>query len=217
MSVLSSKERLVLLALQADPSGLTHFQLTAVTSLGWEEIEQCVRRLETQDRACHLVEGPYTHYFARSLSEQPLFPNWEQWLALFCEAQPQFESGDRLATMYACCGVVLLTAVVGGTRNPELISQVTTLPLEFTRFVLAMADSRHIWDLESVFALQQRLCREDLEFGEIEKALHWVKENLWDFCWTPAVECRLHELRERRQFGGRTDSWTAAHDVDGLG
>lgn len=216
MTEVSSKERLVLLALQADASGLTHSQLTAVTSLGWEEVEQCVQRLEDLERAYHIVDGAYTFYFASPLPDEPVSPRWEEWLAVFCEAQPQLVDRDRLATMYASCGVVLLAALVGGTTDPERISRVTTLPLQFVSFVLALADSRAIWDLDCVFELHQRLRGEDVDFADIEKDLHSVKENFWDFCWTPAMEATLHELRERRQFGGKVDSWTEAEDVDGI-
>ena len=213
---LSSKERLVLFALQAYDSGLTHAQLTVVTSLGWQEIERCIQRLENLHRAYHIAEGPYTYYVAPSFPDQALLPKWNEWLACFSEAHPQFEDRDRLATMYDCCGVVLLTALVGGTTDPELISRVTTLPLEFVCFVLSLADRRYIWDLESVFRLRHHLCSERVDLTTVEKLLQRVKENLWELCWTPTVEARLHELRQCRQFGGNVDSWTDAEDVDGV-
>lgn len=213
---LSSEERLVIFTMQAYASGLTQAQLTVVTSLGRQEVERCIQRLESLDRAYHVVEEPYTYYVARSIPDQPLFPAWEEWLTLFSEAHPQFVDRDRLATMYDCCGVVVLTALVGGTTDPEPISRVTTLPLGFVCFVLTLADTRYIWDLDSAFWLRQHLCGESVDLAKVDKALQWVKENLWELCWTQAVEDRLHELRECRQFGGKVDSWTEAEDVDGV-
>ena len=205
MSEISSHERLVLLALRADPSGLTHSQLAS----------RCVSKLEALKRAFHVVEATYTYYVAPPSLTGPLLPDWQGWLEFYCEAQPQYEQGDTLATMYACYGVVLLAAILGGTRDSERISRATTLPLPFVTLVLGMGSKRNVWDVDSVFQLQQRLSDGGADLGEIEKDLHWVKEELWEFCWTARIEARLHEFRSGHQFGGRTDTWIAA-EVDGV-
>ena len=207
MSKLSTKERLVLLALQAHAPGLNEHQLEMITHLPTETLQDCLSKLEALGRT-HSVAGRLeTCYVASPLSEVPLFPNWERWLALFCEAQPQYAEGDTLATMYCQCGVVLLTAIVAGTRDIDLISEVTTLPPAFVMLVLDMADTWNIWDLDSIFHLQERLSSGDVKLDQIESTLHWVKEDLWEYAWTPAIEATLHQYRAGHQIGGKVDWW----------
>lgn len=218
MSQLSYKERLVLLALQAHASGLTKTQLAAITGLPSDTLRQPLSRLENLGRATIELTGHQERCYATVFpSNQPLVPRWQEWLAVFSEDQPQFEPCDAFATTYASCGVVVLTAIVGGTKDADRITLATTLPVAFVAQVLDMADRQDIWGLDSIFSLHQQLSHEVIDSAVIESTLHWVKENLWGLCWTPAVHVILNEHRAGRQFGGKTDDWTEAEDVSYYG
>lgn len=217
MNRLSSSDRLVLLALQAHAPCLTEDQLQMITHLPTEIVQESILTLEALNRARSGVDRGETYQVAIPLSDRPLLPLWEAWLAFYFEAQPPYAEGDTLATMYDQCGVILLTAIVSGTRDPDLISCVTSLPLPFTMLVLGMADRRNIWDLDSTFELQRRLTTTNIDLHEVDNCLDWLKEELWEFCWTPKIEAKLHEFRAGHQFGGKVDWWLDSETLDSVG
>jgi hypothetical protein len=207
MFEISCEERLVLLALDKYGAVMTETCLGLVTGLPAEKIQKSVASLAKMGRARRILLRDETYYVSISLSSQPVFPNWNEWLGTFCAVFPQFVEGDTLGTMYASCGVVLLAALAGGTRDVGSISHTTKLPVGFAMHVLGMAEREGVLSLDSAFNLKQTIRQRNHDFGEVEQRLHDLKEDLWEFCWTPEIEAELCTLREGRQFGGAVDRW----------
>jgi hypothetical protein len=207
MFEISREEPLVLLALDKCDAVMTETCLGLVTGLPAEEIQKSVTSLAKLGRARRLLLEDETYYVLIPLSSQPVFRDWKEWLGTFCALSPQFVEGDTLGTMYASCGVVLLAALVGGTRDAESIACATMLPVRFAMLVLGMAERQGVLSLGSAFDLQQTIRERSHDFDEVEKRLHDLKEDLWEFCWRPEIEADLCTLREGRQFGGAVDRW----------
>jgi hypothetical protein len=214
MYEMSREERLVLLALDKRETGMTETSLGVVTGLHSEEIQKSIASLANLGRARQVLDGAETYYISNSLGSQPLSRYWTEWLKIFCAAFPQFVAGDTLGTMYASCGVVLLAAVVGGTRDAESIARATMLPVNFAMLVLGMAERQGVLSLDSAFDLQQTIRERSHDVAETERRLHCLKEDLWALCWTPGIEAALHTFREGRQFGGAVDRWIDQEALD---
>lgn len=207
MSNISNTDRLVLLALQAHASGATAAQLQIITHLRSSALQKSLARLASMNRAISFDDQAGLFFKSVPVSDQPLIPLWENWLAFYCETGPTSVEGDTRGTLYLSCGVILLTAITGGTRNPEIISRVTNLPPEFVSLVLAMAKTQNIWCLDSILHLQELLCGREIDLDEIEESLRRILEEFWACCWAPDIEALLHERRGGYQWGGQIDSW----------
>jgi hypothetical protein len=206
MTEIGINERFVLFVIQRS-TGITEYQLADLADLPLESVRESIARLKSMGRVGEFKDGHITYYVAHALSKQPLFPLWEKWLSTFCTSYPQSVEGDTLGTMYACCGVVTLTALLSGSREPEMIARVTTLPLAFVTLVLRMIERSQLWWSDRMFHLEEILLQPKVDFAKVESALHSVKEQVWNFCWSPEIESVLHSYRERRQFNGQLDCW----------
>lgn len=141
----------------------------------------------------------------------PPLPCWDRWLVSFCATVPQVVEYDAEATTYDSCGLVLLAALLSGTRNADLIANVTSFPRSLVHMVLEVADEHCLWCHANVRNLRRRLILAE-PFASIEAALNGVKENFWQVIpdWTTEA---LNTLRGGHQFGGKMDDWAAADDV----
>jgi hypothetical protein len=207
MFEISNIERLVLLALDKGQAQMTEMRLVTVTGLDLKEVQDSLACLVKLGRARQVFHGSEPYHVSTTLSSQPIFPNWQELLGAFCAEVPPFEEGDTLATMYVSCGVVLLAAIVGGTRDEATISRATMLPIEFVMLVLGMAERQGVLSLDAAFDLQGTIRKRSHDFDEVEQSLDCLKEHLWEFCWTPGIEVALNNLRNGRQFGGAVDLW----------
>jgi len=214
MFEMSKEERLVLLALDKCDWEMTETHLALVTGLLREEIQRSVDSLANLGRARQVLDRTETRYVWTSLSSQPIVSNWQEWLSAFCAVFPQFVDGDTLGTVFDSCGVVLLAAIVGGTRDEESISRATMLPVEFVMLVLGMAERRGVLSLDAAFDLQQTIRQRRHDFDEVFQSLDCLKESLWSFCWTPGIEADLCNFRGGRQFGGTIDRWLDQDALD---
>ncbi|MGB8481461.1 MAG: hypothetical protein WCE63_21850 [Acidobacteriaceae bacterium] len=206
MNEISSKERLVLLAVERYESGISRTGLGLVTGLPMEVVQESIINLEVLGPIQQVLGGK-TYYVSTPLASHPLFPCWKEWLGIFCEAVPRVIEGDTLGTMYASCGVVLLAAILGDTRDAESIASVTTFSVKFVMLVLGMAERQSLWFLDSAFELQQELCDHLHDLVEIERCLQDLSDDLWELCWSPDIEAELHKFRAGRQFGGAVGCW----------
>jgi hypothetical protein len=212
MYQLTTTERFILVAIQRSNHGLTRTALMHLTAFAPEEVEKAVDTLEAVNFVESVTDENPTYYIPVPLTEAPIFPDYEKRLASFCSVYQQMVEGDTEATTYACCGVVLLSAVLTGSRDAQFLAQLTSLPLGFVMLVLGMMDRQELWWSEQLFNLQKTLHECELNFADIESALHGVKEEFWNICWRPGLGDLLETLRARRQFGNRIDRWLDEED-----
>ena len=182
-----------------------------------EEIQESIIRLANLGRARRLLLEDERYYVSISLSASRHFQigrsGWEPSVQCTLGFARRDTLGDRVLSS---CGVVLLAAIVGGTRGRGFsIARATILPVEFAMLVLGMAERQRVLSLDSAFDLQQTIRGAGPWFPrEIEQRLHDLKEDLWEFCWTPGIEAELHTFRKGRQFGGAVDRWVDQEALD---
>lgn len=104
------------------------------------------------------------------------------------------------------CGIVLLTAVVAGTRDEQYLANLTSLPLPFVKFVCALGVSEHIWWSSWLFQLRQALPKDLEDFEDIRTCLTEVDLTFWQ----PEFEPALTLFRCGHQFGNNMESHIVA-------
>lgn len=152
----------------------------------------------------------------RPIAVGPLFENWQAWIAGLYDWYPPAILGDTLGTTFLSFGAVILSAISAGTRNEKQIAQVTSLPIGYVKFVLAMLHEHNLWDsLEPLDDLQRTLLSQRNDLGEVKLALEAAVEALWNRCATRETVAKMIELRAGRQFGGGMDTWVEEEGYDG--
>lgn len=211
---LSALERHLLHAVQTATPGLTLDALKHLTSQPEATVEAGVGTL----RSFNLVQaipGQTITYVLVPLSTEPLFEEWQRYLDSFCDRNPPNVEGDTLGTTFLSVGVVILCAILGGTRDEDEIAFEISLPVEFVRFVLAMVEEHHLWRSLGPFDLERTLLRQRTDLREVELSLQAVEEALWDTCATAKTVAELIELRAGCQFGDGMDCWVDEARYDG--
>jgi hypothetical protein len=143
---LSMEERLVLCVLRnanqivASASAISH-----LTDLDVPEVKALLQQLMAMGlcKRC-LMEGE-VRYSAVSLSETPILSNPLDWLAAYCsrpleveEGHSEVEEGGAEALTYEMCGIVLLVAVLTGSRESLVIERCTDFPTNFVGIVIEL-------------------------------------------------------------------------------
>jgi hypothetical protein len=105
--------------------------------------------------------------------------------------------------------VVLLAALVSGSKNMELIAGVTKLPFDFVLLVLGMADRVKVFDQDVAYEIQ-RAVKDNQDFDEILDYLNELLEDFLGFRWRDEVEHRLDKFRTGRKLLGTVDDWVEA-------
>lgn len=141
------------------------------------------------------------------IPDRPLLINWREWLASFWRFSPPIIEGDALVTTYLSCGAVILTSLVVGSTDFDLVARATSLPPRFVKLVLSSMDEQDVWCLDSVYEFRELLKGAPSDFSCVGSRLGDVIEDFWDFCWTPAVGEELEKFRGGIQVGGFPDTW----------
>ncbi len=163
----------------------------------------------------HAADTPIASLSGKPVTAEPLFGNWQTWLADFCAQYPPAAEGDTLGTTFESFGMVVLGAILSGTGNEEEIAHVTFLPVGFVNFVLAIVQEHNLWNTFLFDDLQRALLWHRNDVKEVKLSLEALEEKLWDGCATPETVAKLIELRADRQFGGGRDTWIDAEGYDG--
>jgi hypothetical protein len=105
---------------------------------------------------------------------------------------------------FDCCGLVILTAVVSGTRDAQVLARLSTFPEGFVGWVLEMMDDLDVWWSDRLFDLERTILQNSSDFKDVDDSLHGVKEEFWNAatCASPAM---LRSLHGGRQYGGQVD------------
>lgn len=149
------------------------------------------------------------------VAAEPLFEDWQAWVADFCAHYPLAVEGDTLGTTFLSFGAVILSAILAGTRDETELADATRLPAGFVRFVLAMVTELKVSASLDLSDLQRTLLSRRSDLREVKSSLEAAEEQAWNACATPETVPKLIELRAGRQFGGGMDAWVDEEGYDG--
>jgi hypothetical protein len=146
---LTSKDRLVFLAVQNFKSGITEHVLPMITRLDRDVLQSSITVLQSQGLITSNDGGEPDYYAIPSFANEPLQPHWEDFLSKFWREHPPIVEGDTLGTRFISCGTVLLVAMISGCCDEHRIAWATTFPLKFVRLILQTAEDANVWGFES--------------------------------------------------------------------
>jgi len=204
---LTTLQRFTLLVIQQAPNGIAESDLSFITNASAPAVKEALSTLGALKLIDNLGDGTINLYIPVALSSVPLFTDWESWLAAYCAEDPPACDGDSRGTTYGTVMVVILVALLSGSRNRKLIADLTTLPPQFVSSVLEMIDVAEKWCFVELYELEKLLLEKSEKHLEILHALQALMERLWNRWWTPEREIALNRLRAGRQVGGQADTW----------
>jgi hypothetical protein len=202
MKELTTVARFALFALQRTNQPMRFGTLASMIDEWGEPLQKALDTLIKENLVRSVSAGPHAYYAAVQLAKEPLLPAIPEWLHCFHEHYPPSVPGDTQANTFVSCGVVLLAAVLTGSRDAELVEELLRLPAGFIALVLRLADAYQVWSSERMFDLQAALRKNADDFADISDALHSVNEDFALHCCDGARWILLHALRDRTLFGG---------------
>lgn len=203
---MSLEERLVLCVLRhANRCAKSASAVSRLTELDRQVVESLLQRLMAVG-FCESgsIEGE-VRYWAVPLSEAPILSNAVEWLAAYCSRPVEVEEGDTEAITFETCGIVLLVAIVTGTREPGLIAALTSLPVDFVWIVMELSDELDLWWSTRFYQLESTIREQGHDADEVSNALHSVKEEFW-MSTSLSESGMLHSYRQHMQYGGAEDA-----------
>jgi DNA-binding MarR family transcriptional regulator len=213
---MSLEERLVLCVLRlANQIAQSASDVSRLTGLDRPAVEILLRRLIAMG-LCERgsIEGE-ARFSAITLSGTPILNDPLAWLAAYC-SHPLDVGEDSEAVSYEMSGIVLLVAIVTGTREPEAISRLTKLPISFIAIIIELCDRLDLWWSPDFFELERVVREQSHDANEVASALVSVKEEFWWSWLSETVEEMLHSSREHIQYGGIRDSWVTLPEGEQL-
>jgi hypothetical protein len=200
MKELTTVARFALFALQRTNQPMRFETLASMIDEWGEPLQKTLDTL-IKDNLVRSEDGPHAYYWAVPLAKEPLLPAIPEWLDCFHGKYPPSVPGDTQANTFVSCGVVLLAAVLTGSRDAELLEDLLHLPVGFISLVLRLADAHQFWWSEPIFDLEAALRKNADDFADISDALHGVNDDFVQSCdgteWS-----LLHAVRDRRLCGG---------------
>lgn len=167
-----------------------------------EPLQKALDTLIKDNLVRSVAVGPHAYYSAVPLAKEPLLPAIPEWLYCFHDKHPRSVPRDTEANTFVSCGVVLLAAVLTGSRDAELLEDLLRLPVGFIGLVLRLADTYQFWWSQRMFDLEAALRKNADDFADISDALHSVNEDFVLNCTDGTGWSLLHALRDRSLFGG---------------
>jgi hypothetical protein len=204
MRELTILERFTLFALQRSNRPMTCETLMSMTMEWREPLEAALDTLTKANLVRSSTEGSRAHYSAVPLSTEPILPGVSEWLHRFSDKFHPWllVPGDPEEYNSASCALVLLAAVLTGSRDPDFLAHILGLPERFVAFVLWIARNSEFWWCEQVFDLEAALYKNANDFADIEDALCSVIE-AFDLDYYSKEEWdHLQKFRDGMLFGG---------------
>lgn len=213
---MSLEERLVLCVLRhANQIAQSASDVTRLTGLDPAVVGLLLPRLITMG-LCERgsIEGE-PRYSAITLSKTPILNDPLPWLAAYCSRSIEVGE-DSEAVSYEMSAIVLLVAIVTGTREPEAIALLTKLPISFIGIIMQLCDQLDLWWSPPFFGLERTVREQGDDADAVSEALLSVMEEFWCSWLSESIEEMLHSSREHMQYGGARDSWASVPDGEQL-
>jgi hypothetical protein len=204
MHELTTLERFTLFALSRSNRPMTCETLMSMTMEWREPLEAALDTLTKANLVRSSTEGSRAHYSAVPLSKEPLLPAVSDWLHRFYDKLHPWllVPGDPEENNSASCALVLLAAVLTGSRDPDFLAHILGLPERFVTLLLWIAKNSEFWWCEQVFDLEAALYKNPEDFADIKDALCCVME-AFDLDYYSTEEWdHLQKLRGGMIFGG---------------
>jgi hypothetical protein len=207
MDQLSTVDRFVLFVVRTSHHDLSAMAVSRLTGLPSGVVTKAIEELESQ----RLIEPIEHHgeicYLPIGLSQSPLMTDYEPWLDAYCSRPAPVEEGDTEAMTLTSCGIVILSAVLTGSRDAQFLTRLTTFPEGFVMLTLGMMDRLDLWWSERLFDLETTIQQPSLDFAEVDASLHSMTEEFWNAWRSPGLGAALDTLRADQQYGGLRDPW----------
>jgi hypothetical protein len=215
MDELSTVDRFVLFVVRTSHHDLSAKAVSRLTSLPSVVVTKAIKELES-----HSLIEPIEHhgemcYLPIGLSQSPLMIDYEAWLDIYCSRPAPVEEGDTEAMTFTSCGIVILSAVLTGSRDAQFLTRLTTLPEGFVMLTLGMMDRLDLWWSDGLLELEATIQQESSDFAEVDASLHSMTEEFWTAWRSPGLGAALETFREGRQYGGQQDRWLEDDDTRG--
>jgi hypothetical protein len=205
MKELTTVARFALFALQRTNQPMRFGTLASMIDEWGEPLQKALDTLIKENLVKSGAAGPHAYYSAVQPAKEPLLPAIPEWLYCFHDQFPPSVPGDTQANTFVSCGVILLAAVLTGSRDLQLLEDLLRLPTGFIALVLRLADAYQFWWSERIFHLEAVMRKNADDFADISDALHGVNEDFVMHCCDGAGWILLHTLRDRTLFGGLTE------------
>jgi hypothetical protein len=207
MEQLSTEDRFVLFVVRTSHHDLSAMAVSRLTSLPSVVVTKAIKELESR----RLIEPIEHHgdicYLPIGLSQSPLMNDYGAWLDAYCSRPAPIDEGDTEAMTFMSCGIVILSAILTGSRDAQFLTRLTTFPEAFVRLVVGMMDRLDLWWSERLFDLETTIQQPSLDFTEVDVSLHSVTEEFWNAWRSPGLGAAIDTLRAGRQYGGLRDWW----------
>jgi hypothetical protein len=213
MDVLSNVCRFVLFAVRNSKHDLSVRAVRRLTGLPLVTVTKAIKQLASQNLVEAVEQHGETCYLPIGLSQSPLMIDYEAWLDTYCSRPAPCEEGDTEAMTFGCCGIVILSAVLSGSRDPQFLTRLTSLPEGFVRLVLAMMHRLGLWRSHRALDLGHTIQQHYSDFTEVDDSLHSVTEEFWGAWRSPNLGTALDTLRAGQQYGGLQDRWLEDDDT----
>jgi hypothetical protein len=210
---ISMEERLVLSVLRY--SNLTAPSASAIgrlIDLDGDAVQYFLGRLIERGLCRRVSTDHIERYRPVGPSEAPLRNDCSEWLATLCPQLMEVEDGDSEAVTFWTCGIVILAAIVTGSREPALVADLTRLPIDFVRLTLELCRQLHLWWSLRFFELARTVREQGDDAKEVSDALQSVIEEFSLSFMSETIADMLHRSREHVQYGGGRDPWPTVPD-----
>jgi hypothetical protein len=182
---LSTSENFVLFVVRKSNHDLAADDVMRLTSLSLAVTGRALRRLSSL-RLIEVLEGDgRTYYVPRRVAASPLMRDFEGWLRDFCTFYPQWSEDDTVLTTFASCGVVIMAALLSGSREAGTVAFITSLPEAFVLHVLELLERLDLWWSKRLFHLAEILRQHAMDYAAVDLALLRVKQEFCHACRTP--------------------------------
>jgi hypothetical protein len=211
------EERLVLCVLRhANQIAQSVSAVSRLTGLDRPAVEFLLRRLMAMGLCERGSIGEEARYWAVPLSEIPILDDPLERLAVYCSRPIEVDEGDSEAVSYEMSGIVILVAIVTGTREPAVIAELTKLPPDFVGIVIELCHRLDLYWSPWFYDLERTVREQGDDAEKVSAALIDVKEEFWWSWLSPRVEELLHSARANLRYGGARDPWAIAPDPEQL-
>jgi hypothetical protein len=110
--------------------------------------------------------------------------DYDGWLQDFCTFYPQWAEDDTVLTTFDSCGVVIIAALLSGSREAGTVAFIASLPEAFVLHVLELFERLDLWWSKPIFRLAEALRQHSMDYAAVDLALLRVKQEFCHACRT---------------------------------
>lgn len=191
MYELTVEERFTLVALQRSSRGKTSIALAYVTGMPIHLVEKAILKLEDLHLVESILSSEQPVYLPIDLGSEPIVANYTAWLLAFRQNLVASTESRPVDLIFASARLILVAAVLTGSRDKQFVASLTSLPIAFVTLMLSMMEMQDVWSSERVLHLDEVIRDGIYEFDEVELSLNRLMEEFTDVCWIPELSALI--------------------------